>query len=122
MLTLTIDASSSTTSTTKIDCGSRGEPRTIEGATNSSFNSGTNILTLNVTHASSQEIEIVWGISGLIVTSIVAAAGFTSIVFIAGMFYGLGANKEIEYYISLALGVAILFIVTLVVAELPILQ
>lgn len=120
-LILTIAATSTTTSMTLINCGNRGEPQTINGVTNSSFNAGTSILTLNVTHASSQEIEIVWGVSGLIVTSVVAAAGFTSIVLIAGMFYGLGVKKPFEYYVGLALGVSILFITVLVVAELPIL-
>ncbi|MDH5733500.1 MAG: hypothetical protein OEY88_06930 [Candidatus Bathyarchaeota archaeon] len=55
------------TSTTKVCCGDKGEPTTVQ-ATNEtltwSYNTSTTILTLNVTHASPTRILVYWKFPG----------------------------------------------------------
>jgi len=59
-LTFTISASSGKTSITKIYCGSKCEPTSVRGTTSWSYDSSTNILTITVTHLSTQKIIIDW--------------------------------------------------------------
>jgi len=57
---LTFVVSSETTSTTKIYCGSEGEPTTVSGATSWSYDSTTKICTITATHSSVKEVVVSW--------------------------------------------------------------
>jgi len=59
ILTFNASAPSETTSTTKIYCGDKGKPESVSGATYSYY-SISKILTLTVTHSSSEEVVIDW--------------------------------------------------------------
>lgn len=66
-LTLTIDATSGTTSTTKVYCGDEGEPTAVyatNGTLTWSYNASTTILTLNVVHDGPANILVDWRIPG----------------------------------------------------------
>lgn len=58
-LTFTVDSPSGTTSTTKVYCAGKGEPKLVTGADSSSYDNG--VLTVTVTHASSKTIKVSWG-------------------------------------------------------------
>jgi len=58
-LTITISAWSGETSITQLYCGSQEEPFSVTGASYS-YNPSTNILTLTVTHSSSEEVTVSW--------------------------------------------------------------
>ena len=47
-------------STTKIFVGNKGEPMTLEGANDWSYDSVTKVITVTITHSSSQKIIISW--------------------------------------------------------------
>ena len=59
-LTLTIDAPSGTTSTTKVYCGNKGKPSSVSGAGSWSYDNSTKILTIIVAHSSHAQIVISW--------------------------------------------------------------
>jgi hypothetical protein len=59
ILTIQVNGTSGTTSTTYVYLGNKGEPTTVTGASYT-YNSGTKILTLTVTHSSSQEVVLYW--------------------------------------------------------------
>lgn len=66
-LTLTINAPSGTTSTTKVYCGDKGEPTAVyatNGTLTWSHNASTKILTLNVVHDGPANILVDWKIPG----------------------------------------------------------
>ena len=63
ILKFSITAPSETTSTTKIYVSNKGQPSTIIGATSSSYDIPTKILTMHVSHHSTANIELQWGIT-----------------------------------------------------------
>lgn len=62
-LTLTISAASGTISTTRIYCGSHGEPITVTGATSWNYDSASKICTITVIQSSSQEAVLDWAVT-----------------------------------------------------------
>ena len=84
ILTLSISKSSGT-STSKVYCGSKGEPTTVTGATSSSYDPATKICTITVTHSSSQTITLDWSISTTYWNpSVTIIWGIVPILFIVG--------------------------------------
>ena len=59
-LTITTVGVSRTSSTYKVYCGSKGEPTSVTGATSSSYDSTTEILTLTAIHTGPTTITISW--------------------------------------------------------------
>ena len=59
-LKYTVDAPSMVTSVTKIYCGNKGKPESVEGAYSWNFNSVSKILTISVFHNSPQTVEVGW--------------------------------------------------------------
>jgi len=64
MLKFKIIAPSGNTTTTKIYCGSKGEPIKVVGANSWSYDAVTKILTILITHSSAQNVEVYWPILG----------------------------------------------------------
>lgn len=60
ILTYTAYAPTSAVSTTKIYVGTKGQPKSISGATSWVYDSGTKIITLSVTHSSPATIQAIW--------------------------------------------------------------
>jgi len=60
-LDLSISASSGTTTTTEVFCGVKGKPKSVNGVNSWDWNSGTSTVTLTVNHASSHDVQILWG-------------------------------------------------------------
>jgi len=71
-LSFMVSGASASTSTTELYCGSKGLPDKISGATSWNYDSGTNIATVSITHASSQRIIVLWqsSASGYFVLSV----------------------------------------------------
>jgi len=63
-LTLTIDSPSGTTSTTKVCCGDKCEPTSVQNATSWSYNNTSKILTTTVTHSSPINVTVKWRFPG----------------------------------------------------------
>ena len=59
----TLSAPAETTSTTQLYCGSYGKPLSVDGARHA-WHPSTETLTLTVTHASSQEVSVLWKLKG----------------------------------------------------------
>jgi len=57
--TMTLTISGTGTTTTYVYCGSNGQPTTVTGATYS-YDASSTVLTLTVTHSSSQEVVLDW--------------------------------------------------------------
>jgi len=57
--TMTLSISGNGTTTTYVYCGSNGQPTTVTGATYS-YDASSTVLTLTVTHSSSQEVVLDW--------------------------------------------------------------
>jgi len=85
-LTLTITSPSSTTSTSKVYCGNKGEPTRVTGATSWSYTSATKICTVTVAHSSSQEVELDWPPYFSLVRSVASMMPFLPIIIIPVVF------------------------------------
>lgn len=59
-LYLTISAQPGQTSTTKIYCGDKGEPTSVEGADSWTYDPSTNICTITVTHSNTRNVIVSW--------------------------------------------------------------
>ena len=62
-LTFTVSAENGRTSTTKVYCGSKGEPTAVSGADSWSYDSTTKICMITVTHSSVKEVVVSWATS-----------------------------------------------------------
>lgn len=60
ILTFTVSGSSGATSTTKVYCGSKGEPLKVTGESSWTYDSENQICQILISHASSQEITLSW--------------------------------------------------------------
>lgn len=60
MLTLEVDSPTGTSSTTKVYCAGKGEPKTVTGHDSKSYDNGILTLTVN-NHASSKTLKVRWG-------------------------------------------------------------
>ena len=115
-LIFTVNAPTSTTSTTKIYVGNLGQPKKITGAESSYFSSG--ILTVIVKHNSPQEVIVIW--EGFKIKNVIFPAlnMLGTIVFVMSATLVMQAlNGDIEpdsiidiFKISLISGIAILIL------------
>lgn len=124
-LNFTVNATAATTSVTSVYCGARGEPESVVGATSSSYNGSTTILTVNIIHASPTDISISWltastpapsGFDAVIITLYrnIAFASIGIIVAVAGFLIIIMRGGETEDVPTMMIGV-IAVIVGLVV-------
>jgi len=63
-LVLNLAGESGKTTTWRIYCGDKGQPKKCEGATSWSYNSSSNILTITALHSSSTTVTIRWALLG----------------------------------------------------------
>lgn len=69
-LAFTVTAPTWTVSTTQVYCGDYGKPASVTGALSWSYNFATNIVTVNILHFSSQQIELEWVLPPALVSAI----------------------------------------------------
>ena len=69
-LSFTVNASSGTTSTTRIYAPNKGKPHTITGASSWSYSASTETVTVNVAHSSVAEITVAWIVPESIIIAI----------------------------------------------------
>lgn len=63
-LNFTVEAASGT-STSKFYVGLKGDPTSVDGESAYSYDAGTKILEINVTHTSSEQVSVSWGTSAV---------------------------------------------------------
>lgn len=123
-LTLNVYAPTGNTSTTKIYCADKGEPISVKGATSWNYDSGTKILTANISHSSWGQLEIEWTSSAmaailLLRNNYYLVLGLLALVpIIAGASLIIGVvkggtidGKEIYTLLSLIVTIAVIYIV-----------
>ena len=100
-LTFTVSAPSGSTSTTKVYVGDKGQPTSVSGATNWSYDEATKILTITVVHSSPATITVDWIIPPALIQTlrnnyyaVMTLISIAPIALVAALLVGLVKGKE----------------------------
>lgn len=110
-----LTATTGTTSTTNIYLAGKGEPTKVLGATTWGYNPTTNIITISVTHASPETLEIIWYVAKISFLNIIyvslpilALIPLIMLVMLAiAVFQGGGINIDTDYILVVYISVFI---------------